>query len=243
MASRPLIIRTWLVPGFAAVLAAAWACSGGNDDGSTVLPDGPELARRAAERMEAVRAFHFVVEHEQGTSPITSGLEMRRAEGDSKAPDRLQADVDALAPQLGGSLIKIRVVSVGGVARMTNPFNRTRWMDVPGRALQELFDPAKGTLAALRAATGYRVTGEATVNGTRCWVVVVDLDAAALEAFAPVAEAGFSVKATLWIGKDDPLVRRIRLEGAMGAKDTVGVVRVVSLTRFDAPVEIEMPSE
>jgi hypothetical protein len=227
---------------FAASFAAA--CGGSGDGADDLpLPEGAALMEAAADRMETVESFHFVLEHEQGTSPITAGLLMRRAEGDSVAPDRLKAEVDALAPQLGNAAIKIMVVSVGDTSRMTNPFDRTRWMPVPGAALQELFDPAKGTVAALRAGTNHAVTGQETVRGVACWVVTADVDGLALKAFATVAEAGYTVKATLWIGREEPLVHRIRLAGEMGSKDTRGVIRVVNLSRFDEPVSIELPPE
>jgi hypothetical protein len=227
---------------------AGVACGGGDGgrpSGSPQAPsvDAAQLARAAADRMEAVTSFRFVVEHERGASPITSGLLMRRAEGETVAPDRLQADIDATAPQLGNAAVRVRVVAVGDVSRMTNPFDRTRWMPVPGTALQELFDPARGTVSALRAATDHVVTGEEVVGGTPCWVVAANVDGGALKAFAPVAQAGYPVRATLWIGKEDPLLHRVRLEGQMGPRDTADVVRVVQLSRFDLPVAIELAPE
>ena len=213
------------------------------DDGESPLPDAAMLTSEAADRMEALTSFHFVVSHEEGTTPITAGLQMERAEGDSKTPDRLTADVDALVPQLGNAEIDVKVVWVGETARMTNPFDRTRWMDVPGDALQGLFDPGAGTVAALRAATGHAIAGEETVGGVPCWLVTAIVDGEALKAFADVAEAGYTVSLTLWLGKEDTLVHRVRLDGAMGADDTPGVIRLIDLTRFDEPVEIELPPE
>lgn len=240
-------VQSLVAAGLCVLLSLAVACGDGGQgrDASPTgeVPGGAALALAAADRMEAVKSFRFVVEHERGSSPITAGLLMRRAEGDSVAPDRLQAEVDATAPQLANAAVKVRVVAVGDVSKMTNPFDRTRWMPVPGTALQELFDPAKGTVSALRAATGHAVTGADSVGGIPCWVVTADVDGGALKAFAPVAEPGHVVRATLWIGKDDPLVHRVRLEGQMGPRDTPDVVRVVHLSRFDEPVTIELPPD
>lgn len=231
------------------VLPVATGCNGGDgSDGSDgdsepERPDAAALTREAADLMEALESFHFVVSHEIGTTPITAGLQMERAEGDSKTPDRLRADVDALVPQLGNSPIKVQVVWVGDVAKMTNPFDRTRWLDVPEGALQGLFDPGGGTVSALRAATGHEVTAEEKAGGVQSWVVTAEVDGAALKAFADVAEPGYTVALTLWIGQDDGLVHRIRLAGEMGPDDTAGVIRVVELSRFNDPVEIELPTD
>ncbi|MGD9935236.1 MAG: LppX_LprAFG lipoprotein [Dehalococcoidia bacterium] len=229
-----------------AVATAACGGGGGDEDtgeGAGPLPDAATLTGTAADRMEALESFHFVVSHEAGTTPITAGLQMERAEGDSKTPDRLTADVDALVPQLGNAEIDVKVIWVREIARMTNPFDRTRWMEVPGDALQGLFDPGAGTVAALRAATGHTVAGEETIGGVPCWVVTAVVDGEALKAFADVAEAGYTVALTLWIGEQDNRVHRVRLDGPMGADDTPGVIRVIDLTRFDEPVEIELPPE
>jgi len=228
-----------------AVASVGLACGGDEEkqsgEGGSLRPESSALTVDAAARMEALQSFHFVVSHEKGTTPITAGLQMERAEGDSRKPDSLSADVDALVPQLGNSAIEVQVISVGDTAKMTNPFDRTRWMDVPGSALQGLFDPGAGTVAALRAATGHAISGEETVRGVPCWVVTADVDGASLKAFADVAEGGFTVKLTLWIGKEDPVVHRIRLQGEMGPADTPDVIRLIDLSRFDEPVEIELP--
>jgi hypothetical protein len=113
---------------------------------------------------------------------------------------------------------------------------------VPGAAaLDDLFNPHVGTVAALRDSTNRAVMGEEVVGGERTWKVTADIDGGDLEAFAPIAEAGYPVKATIWIGAEEPLVHRVRLEGKMGEEDVEGVVRVVALSGFDEPVTIELP--
>src|SRR5581483_3359035 len=76
-------------------------------------PDPKTLLDDAANNLEQASSFHFVLEHERGTTPINLGLavlQMTRTEGDVVRPDRLRADVTA---QLGGQKVNLRLVSVG----------------------------------------------------------------------------------------------------------------------------------
>jgi hypothetical protein len=61
------------------VLLAA-AC-GGEADRSDIAFDAQAVVTAAADRLEHVAAFHFVLEHEGGTTRIVQGMEMTRAEG------------------------------------------------------------------------------------------------------------------------------------------------------------------
>lgn len=207
-------------------------------------PDPAVLSRQAADTIEALKSFHFVLEHENGGTPIVLNLSMTRAEGDIVKPDRLRADVEAKATQLGNANVKVKVVNVGDKAVITNPFTPTQWLPLPGEnRLADIFDPGAGTTAALRAVKNPKITGEETINGIKVWRVEGDVDAAALTAVAStIAEPGYIVKGTAWVGQDKPLVHRIRLDGPLGSKDAKGIVRKIDLSKFDEPLTIELPS-
>jgi hypothetical protein len=234
-----------LVLAAALAFSLAAACGGDDDDDSTPTegrPDPAVLVSEAADRFAAVKSFHFVLEHEEGRSPIALGLEMERAEGDMVVPDRLQADVEAVAGTFGNASVDVRAVAVGDTVKVTNPFRETEWVELPGStSVRDLFDPAGGIVSALRAAKDPVLTGEEGVGGAETWVITANVDGADLEAFAPTAEPGYPVKGTVWIGKDDQLVRRVRLEGPFGEDDPDEVIRVVTLSAFDEPITIELP--
>jgi hypothetical protein len=229
----------------AALLPVLAACGGDSASKTTpgpAQPDPGDLVTKAAERLNNVRSFHFVLAHENGTSPIVMGLSMKRAEGDMVLPDRLRADIGAVATRLGGVNVQVQFVAVGENAKITNPFDRTQWVSLPGQSpLADIFDPAAGSIAALRAVQNPRLVGEDKIEGTPVWAVTGDLDAETMQGFIPVAEKGYRVKGTAWIGADDPLVYRIRLDGPFGSADPANIVRTVELSRFDKPVSIELP--
>ena len=218
--------------------------AGGPSAAATVQrPDPATLVKQAADGVEQLKSFHFVLDHENGGSPIALNLTMNRAEGDIVKPDKLRADVNAVAPQFGNANVRVKVVSIGDRAQITNPFNPQQWVPLPGESrLSDIFDPAAGTTAALRAVRNPRITGEETVNGVKVWKVEGDVDAASLQAIAPVAESGYTVKGIAWIGQQKPLVHRIRLEGPLGSRDVPNIVRKLDLSQFDEPMTIEAPS-
>src|SRR5215211_4344811 len=207
-------------------------------------PDPATLARQAADQVEALKSFHFLLEHENGGTPIVLNLLMTRAEGDIVKPERLRADVEATATQLGNANVKVKVVNVGDKALISNPFNARQWITLPGEnRLADIFDPGAGTTAALRAATNLKLAGEDTIGGVKVWRIEGDVDAQALSAVATsVAEPGYTVKGTAWVGQDKPLVYRVRLDGPLGSKDPANIVRKIELSKFDENVNIELPA-
>jgi len=207
-------------------------------------PDPATLAKQAADQIEALKSFHFLLEHENGGTPIVLNLLMTRAEGDIVKPERLRADVEATATQLGNANVKVKVVNVGDKALISNPFNARQWITLPGEnRLADIFDPGAGTTAALRAATNLKLAGEDTIGGVKVWRIEGDVDAQALSAVATsVAEPGYTVKGTAWVGQDKPLVYRVRLDGPLGSKDPANIVRKIELSKFDENVNIELPA-
>lgn len=236
-----------------AVFALLPAACGGDDKNESATnataqataratPEPATLAQQAAERTEALNSFHFVLEHEKGYTPIQLGLQMTKAEGDYAKPEKLQADLEARSTQFGNTVVKVKVVSVGEQAKISNPFSPSQFIPLPGaQSLADIFDPGAGTTAALRAVKNPRITGEETVDGVKVWRLEGDVEATALEAFASLAEPGYTVKGVAWIGQETPNVHRIRMEGQLGPTDPEGVIRVVRLSKFNDPVSINLP--
>ncbi len=239
------LIRMLLTLAVSAVLLAGTACGGDDDKKGAVSPtptptpsrpDPKQLLNDAADRLEKTNSFHWLLEHERGYTPIVLNLQMTRAEGDVVRPDRLRADVDA---QLRGVKANVKLLSIGNSAKISNPFVPSQWQDLPtGTKLSDVFDPAAGTTAAVRSVKDPQITGEETIGGKKVWKVEGTLDAASLSALATIAEAGYTVKGTAWIGQDQPDIHRIRLEGPLGKQDAPDVVRVLTLTRFNENIQI-----
>lgn len=199
-------------------------------------PDPRTLVNEAADRVEQARSFHFLLEHERGSTPIVLQLQMTRAEGDVVKPDRLRADIEAL---YGGARLRLKLVSIGQQAKLSNPFNPAQFVDLPtGTRLSDVFDPAAGTTAALRAVQDPQITGAETLEGRKVWRVEGTVDAVSLAALVTLAERGYTARGTVWIGQETKEVYRVRLEGPLGSQDTQDVVRVLTLSRYNENIAI-----
>jgi hypothetical protein len=189
-------------------------------------------------RVDALKTFHFRLEHENGTSPIPLGLDLETAEGDVVVPDRMSAEIEAKA---SGAVVQVEVIGVAEEGWMTNPFDR-KWQPLPeGTNIKDVFDPAAGVKAVVGALTSVEVVKEEKVAGVSTYLIEGEVDSGVLEAAAPVAEPGLTVSVKAWVGVDDSLPRRIRLEGPFAPGEPDNIVRKLDLSRFDEPLTIEPP--
>ena len=199
------------------------------------LPDPGELMLAAADRMAGVEKFHFVLEHEDGTSEIVQGIEMVRAEGDIGGTEQLQAEIEG---RLGTLAFETGIVVLPDQGWLRNPLTQ-RWQREE-ITVSALFDPQQGAVALMRTATATGLGGREAVRGADCWVVEATTDSGELVFFRGV-EAGFEVKAKVWIGVNDPLVHRIELRGPISSSELETIVRRLELSNFDQDVDIVPP--
>ena len=220
-----------------AATALLAACGGGDDAGDADLAalDAAALLREAADRTEQVRSFRFLLEHEHGATEIVRGLLMERAEGDVVGVDRLRVDIEA---SLGPLNLEVGVVVIGEDGWITNPLTG-RW-EREEITIEDVFDPATGVTALLRAVADPRVTGAERVDGVRSYRVEATVDSGDVTLFGDPSP-GRALKATTWIGVDDSLIRRIEIVGGVTADEPDDLLRRVTLRDFDAEIEIVPP--
>src|SRR3989304_2977309 len=207
---------TWATPLALALVASALATScggGGKKQPEGPLPSAEEAVARLVERANAVESFHFKLDHEGGLSPIPLTLKLKTAEGDIAVPDRLKAKIEAQ----NGAVVNVDIIGIGDKAWMTNPFSR-QWQELPsGVTIRNIFDPAAGIRAVAGALESVSVATGEEVNGVATHPIKGDVDSGVF-----------------------PL-RRIRLEGPSSPDEPAGIVRILELSRFDEPVQIEPP--
>jgi len=217
------------------------ACGDGDkkEPTSGPLPPAADVLAGAVERAATMKTFHFRLEHENGASPIPLGLGLETAEGNVIVPDRLWARLEAKA---GTQPVRVEVIGIGDEGWITNPFNR-QWQPLPsGTTIKDVFDPTQGINAVANSLENAEVKAEESVGGVVTYRVEGTIDSAKLEAAAPIAEPGLTVTVKVWIGKDDPLIRRIRLEGPIAPGEPENIVRKLDMSKFDEPVSIEPPA-
>lgn len=226
----------WLLLLAALAALAAAACGGGGDGGEEF--DAEQVVRDAAERLEGVQSFHFLLTHQEGGTRIIQDLLMTRAEGDVARPDRLRADVEAEA---AGQKLRLSVIGVDERTWITNPFNPSQWQPLEGTDVRDVLDLA-AVPEVMRAVQDVEAAGTERVNGTECYRVRAQVDSGALAAVVPrAASPGQTVTVELWVGRDDALVRRLVVRGPLNPDEDERIERRLDLSGFDQPVTIQPP--
>lgn len=212
----------------------ASACRGGGEDDAKADP--ADVLRRGAERMDGVKSFHFDLTHENGTSQIVRNLQMVSATGNVAPPDRLRLDAKAKAGPLN---IAVSIIAIPGRSFITNPLTG-RWEEEQ-LSVAQFFDPATGVTALMRAATEPRVTATEKIEGKDAHRIEAFVDSGKLSLFAANAAPGRQMKARAWVGVDDPVLLRVEIEGAVAEGEPANLVRRLTLSKFDEPVQIVAP--
>ncbi len=214
------------------LLAAAAGCGGS----SAPAPD--ELISESVEQTGAVKTFHVVVDI-QHVPAAESGLGLTFVDGDVIVPDRMKARVSGT---FLGVPLSSELVVVGDQYFLKIPFaGNWRTIDV-GTVPSAFFDPDKGVLAVIEGATDVENDGSEEVDGVDSYKLKGTIRASALEPLLPDAEGDAEVPIELWIGKDDKLLRRVRLSGPISPSEGEDAVRTIELSAFDEPVSVTAPS-
>ena len=209
----------------------------------TPLPDSAAILAWAAERVAAAESLGFVLEHPTGSTELSPGLLLIRAEGAANTPDRFRL---ALELEASGSFLELEVIGIGEAAWMTNLFSG-EWESVSAAALPVRWDQAGAVFAAAIAAVeSPELAGAEPVSdaegGYTAWVIRGMLPGTALAAVLPGTLAEMSVPVTIWADQAERRLPRLRLEGPLVAGDLPEVSRVLTLDLLHPPAEIVAPA-
>lgn len=232
MPARAFSLRAGVM---AVIVMAVAGCGTDAPEVEEVTPE--EVLEQSADRMGEVLSFSFLMEHENGLTPIMNGLAMERAEGWISEGNRMQADIRARA---GGSLaIDMGIVAVPDSAWMTNPFTRA-WE--PGTFdVSAIFDPATGITALLRGLTDPQLIGVETLNGVETRHIEATVDSGILTALIPGAAEGSPLAVRLWVGVEDPVLHRAEIVGAIGEGESADLLRRITLSKFGEDLPVVSP--
>ena len=203
---------------------------------ATPTPINPQaILHDCGQAMSALASFRFRIEHDDdGGTPLAQGMTLTEASGGVENPGRLAVDFIGAA---GNFAVKGSLVAVGDAVYMTNPLSG-EWHAVSS-ALNplEFFAPSDGIadiLAQVRDATLIsHDTSEYRISGA--------LPAAALAPLFGETDAQSSVNVALTIDKSHLYLTHARLEGRVTPTEADGIVRAITLSAFNEPVNITAP--
>lgn len=223
------------VPGALLCLLLLAGCGG---DGGGKEPTAAEIVAGAAEKTAEQKSFRFTLDVEN-VPPSGSGLSLTSADGEVIVPDRLRAKASATFSRIP---IETELVFVGEEEYFVDPLTRKwRRLDV-GTSPIAFFDPAEGVLSVIKGAVEVEIAGSETVGGVethRLTGKVKARDAARLLVVSSTSDRLVDVE--LWIGKDDQILRRIRVRGPVGEDEPAEASRTIELSDFGTEFEIEAP--
>jgi hypothetical protein len=238
-ASRRARVLLWLAVALIPPLSACRA--GARGPAATPTPTARQRLDAAVTRLDALSGFHFLLTHQNGASTIAPGLLMTRAEGDFAGPDRFSAKINA---SFQGLPAVVRVINVGDKTWITNPLESgDHYQPLPnGVQTAAIFGSGGGLIIATKAMVGAQADGNERLGNVDTVVVRGNLDAGRLQSVAADAQSGLPVATRVWIGRQDGLIYRIRIDGPLSPNEPKNIVRQVDLSQFDEKLDIEPPA-
>jgi hypothetical protein len=136
------------------------------------------------------------------------------------------------------------VINVGDKTWITNPLeNGDHYQPLPnGVQTAAIFGSGGGLLTATQAMVGAQADGNERLGNVDTVVVRGNLDAGRLQSVASDAQSGLPVATRVWIGRQDGLIYRIRIDGPLSPNEPKNIVRQVDLSQFDEKLDIEPPA-
>jgi hypothetical protein len=216
------------------VFPVAAGC-GGDGGGST---SAAEIAAETAKRTAEVESFRFTLEV-KNVPPSANGLSLVHAGGEVMVPDRLHADVSGTFARIP---IETELVIVDGKDFFKDPLTGAwRTLDIETNPVA-LFDPRQGVLAVIKGAEELRVVGSETIRGAACDRIAGKVKASTASGLLAVStDSDHLVDLDLWAGKEDGILRRVRISGMVASGEPENAARSVDLSGFGATFEITAP--
>lgn len=197
-----------------------------------------DILGKSYDAMQAVKSFHFALEHSADGTPLGSGITMTKAAGDVVSPDQLSATLTGTSP-LGA--VEVSLISAEGKTMMTNPLT-DKWEEV-GATFKVLtvFDPGSGIAAIVKGLTNTTLLAEEKVGDVLCYHIKGDITTPTLAPLTGTTAKDGTVGTEVWIAKEGFFVQQVKLTGKITDSEKDGIVRTLTFSDFDKDVKIELP--
>jgi hypothetical protein len=228
-----------LTQGRIAWVVAACLLVAGCDLPGSQKPDPKSELRQAAQALASLKTVTADIKFGPGVTFDTFGL------ASATTRIRLPGDSDTtLKVKQQDFLIDVRVVSVEGKTYLRLPFGQFSELTADQAAalpkLASLLDSRRGLPSILPEGVNPTIEASESVSGHDSVRVATTYTAGQIGSVLGAVKPAGDVKALLWVGKGDHLIRKIKLAGPLieaGKTTTVDI----SLRDFNAPVDIAKP--
>jgi lipoprotein LprG len=222
--------------GVAAGALLVMGAAGCGDEIQRVDISPEEVVKKSSEAIAKPQTFHFTLTTENMHK--LPGLWITDADGDVLKPDKM---VGELSARYNGLVLKANVVVDGQSQYWTDPLNR-RWGPMPSYFnVAQLFDPAKGISDILAGIKSPSVDGVEKLGESEAYRFKGAVPPDALRAITPEVNAKNDIPTTIWVGKDDFLLRKVYLEGPLIEGEPANIGRTINISDYDKAVTVETP--
>ncbi len=198
-----------------------------------------EILERTNEHLLSFQTarFQMIDEMESGTKFF--GQTLKSVDGKVQAPDRTDLKVDVESPALG--FVQIGIIAVGDSAMMQFA-SGAAWTPLPLEQVPFNFVGLGMTLSdLLPKIRNIEIAGRETVDGVEAIRIEGDLVSEDLANLITSADTGHPIDLTVWVGAADQSVRQISIVGNVFDDDGAGTSRLIILSEYDEPVDIQLP--
>ena len=215
------------------------ACGTPPDPTPEPPPDPRALLGQASERLVALRTVAFDLQHQEGSTQLFPGVEMTRAFGEAEIGKGFRFTVEA---RLGSSYFETHAVVLDERTYMTN-FLTGNWEEVaPGSLPFNFTDVGRFLAIVLEDVRDPVLVGEEPIDGRDAYRIRGNSWSQDLRVLVPNAGEGHDVALELWVDQSTGALAYATLTGPLVDTDVPEVVRTLSLTALDQPVEIAIPA-
>lgn len=211
--------------------------------------DAVALLERSAQVLSELETFAFEMETVRGSSTIMQGFELKTVSGVVRRPTDLEAEIEVSIP-LGD--LTVRAVSLDGTFWIQDPLSDGAWMELGQMGeIQALVNPDILILQAVQLVQNATVAGTGKIDGGDATIVEGQVDfSGLLDQIGDMSEdaqvsqllADEPVLVAFWIDEQERIVE-VEMIGPIMASESEDVVRVIQLSDFNEPVEIERPED
>jgi len=197
-----------------------------------------QIIEKSSEKMQAINSFHFALDQVGGGTPIAMGIEMKKADGDVVRPDKLKMTISGT---VSGMSLEVQMITIGGVMYMTNPLSG-KWELPPAEfKVLSVLDPNAFIATVMKNVTGLTELNDEESAGVICYHLSGSISSDDLSAITGSSVKGVAINIEIWIGKDDLLVRNIKVTGKITETEVQGIVRTLNFSNYNEAVKIELP--
>ena len=198
-----------------------------------------EVLERTTAHLESFQTARFQMIDEMESGAKFFAQTLKNVDGRVQAPNRTQMVVDVESPIMG--FLEIGIVAVGDTAFMQFS-SGAAWAPLPQEQVPFNFSGLGFTLSdLLPKIQNVAIAGKESLEGVQTIRIEGDLVSDDLSNLITSADSGHPIDLTVWVNEVDQSVRQIRIAGNVFNDDAPGTSRLIILSEYDEPVDIQLP--